>query len=318
VDHERGLGRERRAPRRLDPFAHHGDRACEIVEVPVWEDAEVVERARHRDRVGRARLGVERAAEVEDAVDVAAVGRGRRTEQTLARFEDLLDDGVAVDDVRHGRPVSHRGTSDKPRGFVGGARMRDGRRRWPPASSRRRSTVWNLTAPLRAYHPRGSPGEHIDPAPEPPRRPSHALRRARRAAHAREDLQGARRLRAEPRRSAPLPDPRLGQFLKSLSVVGSRERCSRLKEEARTCSSSPAAGARSRSERGEAYKLIWKERTGFARMAIEHGYIERAPGVDLARQPTSRLSKRITRRGRSVQNSFAPPDPRPTRTGSFG
>jgi len=24
--------------------------------------------------------------------------------------------------------------------------------------------VWNLTAPLRAYHPRGSPGEHIDPA----------------------------------------------------------------------------------------------------------------------------------------------------------
>jgi len=42
--------------------------------------------------------------------------------------------------------------------------MRDGRRRWPPASSRRRSNVWNLTAPLRAYHHRGSPGEHIHPA----------------------------------------------------------------------------------------------------------------------------------------------------------
>jgi hypothetical protein len=46
----------------------------------------------------------------------------------------------------------------------------------------------------------------------------------------------------------------------------------------------PAAGARSRSGRGEAYKLIWEERTGFARMAIEHDYIERAPALDLARQ----------------------------------
>src|SRR5262249_14687128 len=34
VDHEHGLRRGRRAPRRLDPFAYHGDRACEIVEVP--------------------------------------------------------------------------------------------------------------------------------------------------------------------------------------------------------------------------------------------------------------------------------------------
>src|SRR5262249_40577482 len=159
---------------------------------------------------------------------------------------------------------------------------------------------------------------HPSRAPEPPRRQSHALRRARRAAHARDDLQGARRLRAEPRRSAPLPDPRLGQFLKSLGVVvGSRERCSRLKAEGAHVLVFPGGGREGTKRKGRGLLAHLKERTGFARMGIEHGYIEHAPSILLDR-PTSRLSKRITRRGRSVQNSFARRDGWPTRTSSFG
>jgi hypothetical protein len=46
----------------------------------------------------------------------------------------------------------------------------------------------------------------------------------------------------------------------------------------------PGGGREVTKRKGEAHKVIWKERTGFARMAIEHGYIERAPAVDLARQ----------------------------------
>ena len=34
----------------------------------------------------------------------------------------------------------------------------------------------------------------------------------------------------------------------------------------------PGSGREVTKRKGEAYKVIWKERTGFARMAIEHGY----------------------------------------------
>src|SRR5262245_35489427 len=171
-----------------------------------------------------------------------------------------------------------------------GALWRAANARWSSAmASRFQPPPVERVEPYRAA-PRVSPPwiagrAHRSRAPEPPHRQSHALRRARRAAHAREDLQGARRLRAEPWRSAPLPDPRLGQFLKSLGVVvGSRERCPRLKEEGAHVLVFPGGGREVTKRKGEACKLIWNERTGFARTAIEHGYMERAPAVDLARQ----------------------------------
>ena len=67
--------------------------------------------------------------------------------------------------------------------------------------------------------------------------------------------------------------PGWGNFLKSLGVVvGSRENCARLMEGGAHVLVFPGGGREVAKRKGEAYKLIWKERTGFARMAIEHGY----------------------------------------------
>ena len=46
----------------------------------------------------------------------------------------------------------------------------------------------------------------------------------------------------------------------------------------------PGGGREVTKRKGRGLLAHLKERTGFARMAIEHGYIERAPAVDLARQ----------------------------------
>ncbi len=56
------------------------------------------------------------------------------------------------------------------------------------------------------------------------------------------------------------------------SVEGTRENCARLMENGEHVLVFPG-GAREVSKRkGEQYQLTWKQRTGFCRMAIEHGY----------------------------------------------
>lgn len=67
--------------------------------------------------------------------------------------------------------------------------------------------------------------------------------------------------------------PGWGDFLKALgAVVGTPEECSRLMREGWNVVVFPGGGREVCKRKGEAYKLIWKDRTGFARLAIEHGY----------------------------------------------
>lgn len=55
-------------------------------------------------------------------------------------------------------------------------------------------------------------------------------------------------------------------------VVGSRENCSALMRSGQHVLVFPGGGREVMRRKGEAYQLIWKQRTGFARMAIEHDY----------------------------------------------
>ena len=56
-------------------------------------------------------------------------------------------------------------------------------------------------------------------------------------------------------------------------VRGTRENVRALMaSSARRCSSFPGGAREVNKRRGEKYQLIWKERIGFARLAIEHGY----------------------------------------------
>ncbi len=55
------------------------------------------------------------------------------------------------------------------------------------------------------------------------------------------------------------------------AVVGSRENCAQLFREGHAVMVFPGGGREVNRRRGEEYKLIWKERIGFARMAIEYG-----------------------------------------------
>ena len=136
-------------------------------------------------------------------------------------------------------------------------------------------TVWSLTAPLRAYHRPWFTGlEHIDPA-----RPSllvgnHTIYGVLDAPHMLVRIYKERGVWVR-----SLGDrlhfriPGWGDFLKSLGVVvGTRENCARLMKNGAHVLVFPGGGREVTKRKGEAYKLIWKERTGFARMAIEHGY----------------------------------------------
>lgn len=59
--------------------------------------------------------------------------------------------------------------------------------------------------------------------------------------------------------------------LKSLGAVrGTRENCARLFEEGEAVLVFPGGGREVMKHKHEKYKLIWKERIGFARLAIEH------------------------------------------------
>ncbi len=56
------------------------------------------------------------------------------------------------------------------------------------------------------------------------------------------------------------------------AVPGSRENCSTLMKAGEHILVFPGGGREVYKRRGEAYKLIWKERLGFVRLAVEHGY----------------------------------------------
>ena len=55
-------------------------------------------------------------------------------------------------------------------------------------------------------------------------------------------------------------------------VLGSPEHCAALMQAKHHVLVFPGGGREVMRRKGEAYQLIWKQRTGFARLAIEHGY----------------------------------------------
>ncbi len=55
-------------------------------------------------------------------------------------------------------------------------------------------------------------------------------------------------------------------------VLGSRENCAQLMSENEWILVFPGGGREVAKRKGEKYQLTWKNRTGFARLAIEHGY----------------------------------------------
>jgi len=62
------------------------------------------------------------------------------------------------------------------------------------------------------------------------------------------------------------------EMLTQLGMVrGTREECARLFREGHAVLVFPGGGREVMKRKGEAYRLIWKERIGFARLAIEHG-----------------------------------------------
>ena len=67
--------------------------------------------------------------------------------------------------------------------------------------------------------------------------------------------------------------PVWGDMLTRVGVVeGSPANCAALMENGHHVLVFPGGGREVMRRRGEAYNLIWKQRTGFARLAIEHGY----------------------------------------------
>jgi 1-acyl-sn-glycerol-3-phosphate acyltransferase len=55
-------------------------------------------------------------------------------------------------------------------------------------------------------------------------------------------------------------------------IRGSREACSELMKEKKNILVYPGGARETFKQKGEKYKLTWKNRLGFAKMAIEHGY----------------------------------------------
>jgi 1-acyl-sn-glycerol-3-phosphate acyltransferase len=66
--------------------------------------------------------------------------------------------------------------------------------------------------------------------------------------------------------------PVWGTMLKRFGVVdGTRENCARLMKAGESILVFPGGAREVAKRRGEKYQLFWKERTGFARMALAHG-----------------------------------------------
>jgi hypothetical protein len=61
-------------------------------------------------------------------------------------------------------------------------------------------------------------------------------------------------------------------LVRSGMVLGTPENCSALMKSGQSVLVFPGGGREVMRRKGEAYSLIWKKRTGFARLAIEHGY----------------------------------------------
>jgi 1-acyl-sn-glycerol-3-phosphate acyltransferase len=61
-------------------------------------------------------------------------------------------------------------------------------------------------------------------------------------------------------------------LLRMGSVPGTRVNCARLMELKEHILVYPGGGREVCKRKGEAYQLIWKDRVGFVRMAVEHGY----------------------------------------------
>jgi len=55
-------------------------------------------------------------------------------------------------------------------------------------------------------------------------------------------------------------------------VLGTPEHCAALMKAGQHVLVFPGGGREVMRRKGEAYRLVWKQRTGFARLAIEHGY----------------------------------------------
>lgn len=67
--------------------------------------------------------------------------------------------------------------------------------------------------------------------------------------------------------------PYWGDFLvRNGMVLGTPENCSALMRSGQHVLVFPGGGREVMRRKGEAYRLIWKQRSGFARLAIEHGY----------------------------------------------
>lgn len=63
------------------------------------------------------------------------------------------------------------------------------------------------------------------------------------------------------------------RFIKSMGIVeGTREICSALMKDQQSVLVFPGGAREVFKRKGESYKLVWKERVGFLKMAIEHGY----------------------------------------------
>lgn len=136
-------------------------------------------------------------------------------------------------------------------------------------------TVWKLAAPLRAYHrPLFYGLENIDPKKPSLLVGNHTIFGMLDIPHLGSAIYRERGVMVRSLGDrAHFQIPGWGELLKSVgSVVGTRENCARLMQAGQHVLVFPGGGREVAKRKGEAYKLIWKERTGFARMAIEHGY----------------------------------------------
>jgi 1-acyl-sn-glycerol-3-phosphate acyltransferase len=117
--------------------------------------------------------------------------------------------------------------------------------------------------------------------------------------------------------------PVWGTLLRRFGVVdGTRENCARLMEAGESVLVFPGGGREVAKRRGEQYQLFWKERVGFARMALTHGAtivpfaalgVEDALHIvadanDLLASPLGPLVRRLVRR-----TDVIPPLVRPKR-----
>ncbi|MFO1392870.1 MAG: lysophospholipid acyltransferase family protein [Steroidobacteraceae bacterium] len=137
------------------------------------------------------------------------------------------------------------------------------------------SALWRMLAPMRAWHRPWFAGlEQIDPQRPALLVGNHTVYGGLDAPHMVAQIYRDRGVLVRSlgdRVHFAIPGHR--DVLTKLGVViGTRENCSRLMKAGQHVLVFPGGGREVAKRKGEAYRLIWKERTGFVRMAIEHGY----------------------------------------------